>query len=290
MSARRIDGRAVADEIQAQVAQEVKAITEAGGPTPRLDVVLVGDDPGSQVYVRRKTEAAGRVGIHGETRRLAADATQATVLKQIEALNIDPRVHGILLQLPLPRQLDKGALLDRIAPAKDVDCFHPQNVGLMLIGRAPMPPPTPQAVVEILDHTGVRLEGAEVVIVNHSNLIGKPLASLLINRDATVAVCHKATRDLKGHTRRADVLISGAGVQGLITRDHVRPGAVVVDVGFARTPEGKLCGDVDTEDVAEVASAITPVPGGVGPVTVAMLLRNVTTACRLQWREAEATH
>jgi methylenetetrahydrofolate dehydrogenase (NADP+)/methenyltetrahydrofolate cyclohydrolase len=268
--------------VEAEVKHAVDELSSAHGPAPRLDVVVVGEDPGSTVYVRRKAEAARRVGIHGETHHLPATAHQADVEAVIRNLNADAAVHGILLQLPLPTHLLKGPLLDMIRPQKDVDCFHPHNVGLALIGRAPMPPPTPQAVLELLDREQIPLEGADVVIVNHSNLIGKPLAALLINRDATVTVCHKATRDLRGHTRQADVLVSGTGVANLITRNHVKPGSVVVDVGFARTADGRLCGDVDQDAVAEVASALTPVPGGVGPMTVAMLMRNVVAAYRLQ--------
>ncbi len=287
MTARRIDGRAVARRVETAVGDEVRQLKEQTTSTPRLDVVLVGDDPASQVYVRRKTEAAGRVGIRGKTHRLPSGASQADVEGAIEDLNADDDVHGILLQLPLPDALSKARLLDRIDPAKDVDCFHPHNLGLMLVDRIPMPPPTAQAVLTLLDHEDVPLKGAETVIVNHSNLIGKPLAALLINRDATVAVCNKDTKDLGEHTRRADVLISGTGVPGLITKDLVKPGAVVIDVGFARTAEGRLTGDVDQEAVAEVAGAITPVPGGVGPVTVAMLLRNVATAFRLRHEEVQ---
>jgi methylenetetrahydrofolate dehydrogenase (NADP+) / methenyltetrahydrofolate cyclohydrolase len=286
MSARRILGGPVAQRIEAQVAMDVRALTDRG-ILPRLDVVLVGEDPGSQVYVQKKSEAARRVGIAAHVHRLPANTKANAIAQIIEDLNQDPSVHAILLQLPLPKGIDKAPILDRMDPRKDVDCFHPLNLGLTLIGRVPMPPPTPQAVLELLKHERVPLRGSEVVIVNHSTLIGKPLAALLINEDATVAVCHKDTRDLSVHTRRADILVSGTGVAGLIRGRHVKPGAVVIDVGFARTPEGKLTGDLDQEEVAAVASAYTPVPGGVGPMTVAMLMRNVAAACRLQTQAHE---
>jgi methylenetetrahydrofolate dehydrogenase (NADP+)/methenyltetrahydrofolate cyclohydrolase len=285
MTARRIDGKAIARRIEESTAQATRRIRDEHGSTVRLDVVLVGDDEASAAYVQRKTRAAERVGIQAKVHRLAADARDDDVAALLAGLEADDDVNGILLQLPLPDGLDTARILEALGPRKDVDCFHPENLGLALLGRALMPPPTPQAVLEILANQGVQLRGAEAVVVNHSNLIGKPLAALLLNEDATVSVCHKHTKDLVRHTRRADVLVSGTGVAGLITKAHVKPGAVVIDVGFSRTADGLPTGDLDQAAVAAVASAFTPVPGGVGPVTVAMVLQNTVTAWRLQHSE-----
>lgn len=280
MVARRIDGRAHAKRIEDGLAKTVHEETARRRATPHLAAVLVGDDPASAVYVKRKSEAAARVGIRASTHRLPATASREEVRGLLARLAEDGDVDGILLQLPLPPGLDEKPLLSLIPPEKDVDCFHPTNVGAVALDRATLLPCTPAGILELLTGEGVKLEGAETVIVNHSHVVGRPLAELLLSRNATVTVCHKFTRDLASHTRRADVLVSATGVAGLITREHVKPGAVVIDVGIARNPQGGLTGDVRFEEVAAIAGAITPVPGGVGPMTVAMLMRNVVAAWR----------
>lgn len=285
MAARIIDGRSIAKRIEETLLQDVREFTRSRGRPPRLAAVLVGDDEASQVYVRRKSEAAKRVGIDAVTHRLPARSREADVARLLEQLAADDGVDGILLQIPLPGGLDADRLMGAIPVEKDVDCFHPHNVGRAAQGGAALLPCTPQGVLEILDHERVTLEGAEVCIVNHSNLVGRPLALLLLQRNATVTVCHKYTKGLADHTRRADVLISATGVAGLIGREHVKPGAVVLDVGISRG-DGGLAGDVRFEEVKEVAGAITPVPGGVGPLTVAMLLRNILAAARARPRAA----
>lgn len=288
MSARTIDGTAIARAVEGRLKADVAAFGRSAGRPPSLAAVLVGDDAGSLVYLRRKSEAAQRLGIRSETHRLPATAQAADVRAKVSALGGDPEVDGILLQLPLPGHLPADELLSAIPPAKDVDGFHPHNLGAGAVGSRALLPCTPQGVLEILDHEKVKLEGAEVCIVNHSKVVGRPLALLLLARNATVTVCHKYTRDLAAHTRRADVLVTATGVPGLIGRDHVKPGAVVIDVGIARDPGGGVRGDVRFDEVREVAAAITPVPGGVGPLTVAMLMRNVVAAARARVRGAAA--
>jgi methylenetetrahydrofolate dehydrogenase (NADP+)/methenyltetrahydrofolate cyclohydrolase len=279
VGARRLDGKALAQRMERELAGEVARLAQERGRPPGLAVVLVGDDPASDVYVRRKQEACARAGIAAFEHRLPATASQAEVVALVRRLNADARVDGILVQLPLPAHVGKAAVLQSIAPAKDVDAFHAETLGHALIGDEALAPCTPQGVLLLLDEAGVSLPGAEVCIVNHSNLIGKPLAALLINRDATVTVCHKRTRDLAAHTRRADVLVAATGVPGLITAGHVREGAVVVDVGIHRGADGRLRGDCDAS-VWEKAAWVTPVPGGVGPMTVAVLLQNTVRAFR----------
>lgn len=280
MGARIIDGKAIAKAVEQRLVTQVAELKRTRGRGPHLAVVLVGDDPGSQVYVKRKSEAAERLGIEGKTHRLPTGTTQAELGDLLRRLADDDLVDGILLQLPLPTHLDADPLLRLIPPEKDVDSFHPQNVGAIATGQGALRPCTPQGVLEILDHEKIPLEGADVCIVNHSNIVGKPLALLLINRNATVEVCHQYTRDLASHTKRADILITATGVAGLIGREHVKAGAVVIDVGIARAADGSIRGDVRFEEVKEVAQAITPVPGGVGPLTVAMLMQNVVAAMR----------
>lgn len=284
MAARIIDGRAIAQRIEEALRPDVEEFLRNCGRAPGLAAVLVGDDEASHVYVRRKSEAAKRVGIDAHTHRLPSRSSESDVGHVLDRLAADDSVDGILLQLPLPSGLDADRLTAKVPPEKDVDCFHPQNVGRAAQGGATLLPCTPQGVLEILDHERVPLEGAEVCIVNHSNLVGRPLALLLLQRNATVTVCHKYTKNLADHTRRADVLVSATGVGGLIGRDHVKPGAVVIDVGIARAGDGGLAGDVRFDEVKDVAGAITPVPGGVGPLTVAMLLRNVVVAARARLR------
>lgn len=277
--AKPLDGKALAKRMEAQLAKEVLALRERYGAVPRLEVILVGDDAASKVYVKRKAEACRRVGIGTGEHLLPAATTEAELLQRVAVLNADPGVSGILVQLPLPPHIRKDAVLTAVSVGKDVDAFHPESVGHALIGDETMAPCTPQGILLLLDEAGVALRGAEVCIVNHSNLIGKPLAAMLINRDATVTVCHKHTKDLAAHTRRAEVLVTATGVPGLIRKEHVRPGAVVVDVGITRLPDGTLAGDV-AADAWDVASWVTPVPGGVGPMTIAVLLQNTVRAFR----------
>ncbi len=273
MPARILDGKALAARLEAELKAEVALLRERHGKVPGLAVILVGDDAASAIYVKRKAEACRRVGIESREFRLPAATSEDELVGLVEKLNRDAGVNGILVQLPLPPHIEKSRVLRAILPYKDVDAFHPESVGRALIGEEAMAPCTPQGVLLLLEQAGVELRGAEVCIVNHSNLIGKPLAALLINRDATVTVCHKHTRDLKSHTRRADVVVTATGVPGLLTADHVKAGAVVVDVGIARDGAGKVVGDV-APDVWEKAAWVTPVPGGVGPMTIAVLLQN----------------
>lgn len=257
---------------------EVASLRKKAGRAPGLAVVLVGDDAASAIYVRRKAEACRRVGMESFEHALPSHTREKEVLALLAKLNADPKVDGILVQLPLPGHIGKAAVLNAVLPGKDVDAFHPESMGHALIGDEELAPCTPQGILLLLDAAGIQLPGSEVCIVNHSNLIGKPLAALLINRDATVTVCHKRTRDLKAHTRTADVVVTATGVPGILTADHIRPGAVVVDVGIARVG-GKVVGDA-SPDVWEKASWVTPVPGGVGPMTIAVLLQNTLRACK----------
>jgi methylenetetrahydrofolate dehydrogenase (NADP+)/methenyltetrahydrofolate cyclohydrolase len=286
--ARLLDGAAVARQVRATVAAEVAAL-RARGVTPGLAVVLVGDDPASAVYVAAKERACAEVGIGSETLRLPVSASQAELLAVVDRLNVDPRVHGILVQMPLPRHVAAEAVVQRLVPQKDVDGFHPVNLGKLLAGATDgFAPCTPAGIQYLLRAYGVETRGANCVIVGRSNIVGKPLAALLVQpgpaADATVTVCHSRTRDLAAHTRRADILVVAAGRPRMITADMVKAGAVVVDVGVSRIsdPGGKggarLVGDVDFDGVKAVASLITPVPGGVGPMTIAMLLANTVRA------------
>ncbi len=273
MAARTLDGKALARRIEGELAARVRKGLKKAGRPPGLATVLVGNDVASDVYVRRKQEACERVGIRSFGHRLPASASEKKVLALVEKLNRDATVDGILVQVPLPEKVSKKVVLGSVAVDKDVDAFHPESVGHALIGDETLAPCTPQGVLLLLDEAGVELAGAEVCIINHSNLIGKPLAAMLINRDATVTVCHKRTRDLAAHTRRADVVVTATGVPGLLKAAHIKRGAVVVDVGITRTAEGKVVGDV-APDVWTKAAWVTPVPGGVGPMTIAVLLQN----------------
>jgi methylenetetrahydrofolate dehydrogenase (NADP+) / methenyltetrahydrofolate cyclohydrolase len=284
MTATIIDGRAVAARVRAEVAIDVAALTEQLGRPPGLATILVGDDPASAIYVANKRKACAEAGIADHHRHLAADATRVEVRALIDGCNRDPAVSGILLQLPLPAALDSAALTGLIAPGKDVDGLTPISAGRLSQGTPGLRPCTPLGVIELLDTHGVGLEGAEAVVVGRSDLVGKPLAALLLARNATVTVCHSRTRDLAAVCSRADVLVAAVGVPRLLGAEHVKPGAAVVDVGMNRTEQG-LRGDVDFEPAAERAGLITPVPGGVGPMTIAMLLRNTVTAARLALSE-----
>jgi methylenetetrahydrofolate dehydrogenase (NADP+)/methenyltetrahydrofolate cyclohydrolase len=277
MSAQLIDGNALARSIREDVARRVVRLA-ARGLVPGLAVVLVGEDPASSVYVRNKVKDCGEVGIASTLDRLPADTTEDALLARIAVLNADPSVHGILVQLPLPAHIDAHRVIEAISPAKDADGFHVSNVGLLLTGQPLFRPCTPYGVMKMLEHAGARLDGAEAVVIGRSNIVGKPQALMLLAAGATVTICHSRTRDLAAHTRRADVLVAAVGRPNLLTADMVKPGAIVIDVGMNRDAQGKLCGDVDFAGVREVAGAITPVPGGVGPMTRAMLLVNTIEA------------
>ena len=272
--ATRIDGKTLAAKVKAQVAEEAAKLPRQ----PGLAVVLVGEDSASQVYVRGKEADCGECGIRSFPYRLPAETTQRELLDLIEKLNRDPAVDGILVQLPLPEPLEEAAVIAAIAPEKDVDCFHPYNVGRLNIGDPVFQPCTPAGVMEMLREYGISPAGKRCVVLGRSNIVGRPMAALLLQADATVTVCHSKTPDLCSQCLQADILVSAAGRRGLITADMVKPGAVVIDVAMNRGPDGKLCGDADYAAVAERASFITPVPGGVGPMTRAMLLENTYRA------------
>lgn len=288
MRAELIDGKAIAADVRADVARDVAALRERG-VVPGLTVVLIGDDIASATYVGAKEKASREAGMAGGTIRLPADTTQAALLALIEQLNGDAAVHGILVQMPLPKHIDPDTIIRHIRPEKDVDGFHPENVGKLLIGHTDgFVSCTPAGVIEILLRSGVDTRGADVVVVGRSNIVGKPMAALLVQAraggDATVTICHSRTKDLASHTRRADILIVAAGRAEMITGDMIKPGAVVIDVGMNSVPDAtrakgsRLCGDVHFASAVDVASRITPVPGGVGPMTIAMLLRNTVRA------------
>jgi methylenetetrahydrofolate dehydrogenase (NADP+)/methenyltetrahydrofolate cyclohydrolase len=276
-----IDGRVVAQEVRDRVKREVEEFVASGGPQPGLATILVGDDPASQIYVRGKHEKSREVGMTSFNHVLAEDTPQADVAELIEKLNDDPSVHGILLQLPAPDQIDDEAMTALIDPLKDVDGLTPVSAGLLSAGRPAMVPATPAGCMELLRWADTPLEGAEAVVVGRSNLVGKPIAALLLAANATVTHCHSRTRDLAGHCRRADILVAAVGVPELVTGDMVKEGATVLDVGVNRTEDG-LKGDVHFDSVEPKARAITPVPGGVGQMTIAMLLQNTLTAARGQ--------
>jgi methylenetetrahydrofolate dehydrogenase (NADP+)/methenyltetrahydrofolate cyclohydrolase len=290
VSARILDGAAIARQIRAEIAREVAALS-AQGVIPGLAVVIVGEDPASQVYVKSKGEACREAGMHSETIRLPATTTQAELLATVDRLNADPRIHGFLIQLPLPKQIDSEQVLHRVAPEKDVDGFHPMNVGKLAVGDASaFRPATPFGVQQMLIRSGIETRGAHAVIVGRSNIVGKPMANLFLQDgpggNATVTVCHSRSQDLPALTRQADIMVVAIGKPRFVTADMVQPGAVVVDVGINRVADPAnakgyaIVGDVDYGPVAEVASAITPVPGGVGKMTIAMLLANTLQAAR----------
>ena len=279
MSAKIIDGKQVAARCREELKQQVAAL-RARGIIPGLAVILVGEDPASQVYVRNKHRACEELGIHSEQYTLPADTNRQTLLDLITELNGREEIDGILVQLPLPGHLDEKEILSAIDPAKDVDSFHPQNVGRLVIGDYFFAPCTPSGILTLIDSAGVDLTGKECVVIGRSNIVGKPMALMLLHRNATVTVCHSKTRDLPSVTRRADVLISAVGKAGFVTADMVKPGAVVIDVGMNRNQAGKLCGDVDFESVSRVAGYLTPVPGGVGPMTITMLLRSTVLSAQ----------
>ncbi|MVW71042.1 MULTISPECIES: bifunctional methylenetetrahydrofolate dehydrogenase/methenyltetrahydrofolate cyclohydrolase FolD [unclassified Bordetella] len=275
--ARIIDGTALSQRIREDVAQRVQALA-ARGVRPGLAVVLVGEDPASQVYVRNKVAACEKAGLHSVKEQYPADMTEAELLSRIDALNRDPAIHGILVQLPLPPHMNSHKVIEAISAEKDVDGFHISNAGLLMTGQPLFRPCTPYGVMKMLESEGVALRGAEAVIVGASNIVGKPMAMLLLQAGATITICNSKTRDLAAQTRRADVLVVATGKPGMIDGSMIKPGAVVIDVGINRGADGKLCGDVDFASARQVAGAITPVPGGVGPMTIAMLLVNTVEA------------
>ncbi|MCU0868755.1 MAG: bifunctional methylenetetrahydrofolate dehydrogenase/methenyltetrahydrofolate cyclohydrolase FolD [Burkholderiales bacterium] len=277
MSASVIDGVAVSKVVREKLAGQVAALTAQGRP-PGLAVVIVGDNPASKVYVRNKVKACGEIGMHSVLIEYPADASQAEVLARVAALNADPAIHGILVQLPLPAHFDAQHVLESIAPEKDVDGFHVANAGALATGLPGFWPCTPHGVMVMLDHYQLPIAGREAVVIGRSNIVGKPQALMLLARDATVTICTSKTRDLASHTRRADILVVATGRPKMVGGDMVKPGAVVIDVGINRLPDGKLCGDVDYDSAKQVAGWITPVPGGVGPMTITMLLANTVKA------------
>ena len=273
MTAHILDGNALGQKLRAGFKQKAEALA-AQGVRPGLAVILVGEDPASQVYVRNKVNACAQAGFHSEKHAYAPDVTPQVVLDKIAELNADPRIHGILVQLPLPKHFNADAVLDAIAAEKDVDGFRAENVGALMQGQPCFIPCTPYGAMKFFEEAGISLKGQEAVVVGRSNIVGKPMAMLLMHAGATVTVCHSQTKDLKAHCLRADILVAAIGKAKMITGDMVKPGAVVIDVGINRMPDGKLCGDVDFESAKDVASFITPVPGGVGPMTITMLLAN----------------
>ena len=275
-----IDGKALSQAVKDEVRDEVPQLEAKYGRKPCLVVIIVGENPASQVYVRNKVKAAAYTGMGSELIELPADISEEALLAKIRQLNEDPAVDGILVQLPLPKHIDEEKVIDTIAREKDVDGFHPGNVANLWLGKDCIVPCTPAGVMRMLDTIGVELKGKNAVVVGRSNIVGKPMAKLLLDRHATVTIAHSRTADLGAVCRTADVLVVAVGKAGLVTGDMVKPGAVVIDVGMNRNAEGKLCGDVDYADVEQIASAITPVPGGVGPMTRAMLMKNTLLAAR----------
>ncbi|MBI2724867.1 MAG: bifunctional methylenetetrahydrofolate dehydrogenase/methenyltetrahydrofolate cyclohydrolase FolD [Polaromonas sp.] len=284
MTAQLIDGNALSKQMRTEVAQRAAAL-RAKGITPGLAVVLVGENPASQVYVRNKVKACQDNGLHSVLEQYPATLSEADLLARVDALNNDPAIHGILVQLPLPAHIDAQKVIESISPAKDVDGFHVASAGALMVGQPGFWPCTPYGCMKMLESIGYDLKGKHAVVIGRSNIVGKPMALMLLQKSATVTICHSATKDLKAMTLQADVIVAAVGKRNVLTADMVKPGAVVIDVGMNRNDEGKLCGDVDFEGVSEVAGYITPVPGGVGPMTITMLLVNTLEAAE---REAAA--
>ena len=277
MTAQLIDGKALSQQLRADVAQRVAAL-KTKGITPGLAVILVGEDPASQVYVRNKVQACADTGVFSVLEKYDAPMTEAALLARVQALNDDPRIHGILVQLPLPAHINAHKVIESIAPAKDVDGFHVASAGALMTGTPGFWSCTPYGCIKLLESTGIALKGKHAVVIGRSNNVGKPMALMLLQKNATVTICHSATQNLKAHTLQADVIVAAVGRRNTLTADMVKPGAVVIDVGMNRDEQGKLCGDVDFAGVKEVAGWITPVPGGVGPMTITMLLVNTLEA------------
>ena len=279
MSAKIIDGRAISEKLRERIKSETQELL-AGGITPGLAVVIVGDDPASRTYVNNKKKACAQVGFYSEEHALPKETTQEELIALVRELNARSDIHGILVQLPLPEHIDDEAVIAAISPDKDVDAFHAENVGHIMIGDYRFLPCTPAGVMELLHESGIEISGKECVVIGRSNIVGKPMAMLLLHENGTVTVCHSRTKNLAETARRADILVVAIGKAKFVTADMVKPGAVVIDVGMDRDENGKLCGDVDFASVSEVAGYITPVPGGVGPMTITMLLRNTLTAAK----------
>jgi methylenetetrahydrofolate dehydrogenase (NADP+) / methenyltetrahydrofolate cyclohydrolase len=277
MAAQIIDGNVLSKKIRAEVAQRTAAL-KAKGVTPGLAVILVGEDPASQVYVKHKVNDSQEAGLNSVLERYPATLSEADLLARIQALNEDRSIHGILVQLPLPRHMDTNKVIETISPAKDVDGFHVASAGALMIGQPGFWPCTPYGCMKMLESIGYELRGKHAVVIGRSNIVGKPMALMLLQKNATVTICHSATKDLKAHTLQADLVVAAVGKRNVLTADMVKPGAVVIDVGMNRNDEGKLCGDVDFAGISEVAGWVTPVPGGVGPMTRAMLLVNTLEA------------
>ena len=277
-----IDGKATAQAVRGALRDEVAAVVAEKKTAPGLAVVIVGSDPASQVYVRNKHKACGEVGMYSEVHELPAETTEDELLLLIDKLNKDAKIHGILVQLPLPKHLDEEKVILAIDPKKDVDAFHPQNVGKIMIGNFSFVPCTPAGVMELLKHYNIDPAGKHCVIIGRSNIVGKPQAMLMLKENATVTICHSKTADLAQITKSADILVAAVGKANFVTADMVKEGAIVIDVGINRNADGKLCGDVDFSSVEPMASYITPVPGGVGPMTITMLLKNTLTAAKEQ--------
>jgi methylenetetrahydrofolate dehydrogenase (NADP+) / methenyltetrahydrofolate cyclohydrolase len=277
MSAQLIDGNALAKKIRAEVSGRTQALKDRG-IQPALAIILVGDDPASQVYTKHKANDSTETGLAATLERYPASMSEAELLARIRTLNDDASVHGILVQLPLPKHMDSQKVIETISPAKDVDGFHVVSAGALMVGRPGFWPCTPYGCMKMLESIGYDLRGKNAVVIGRSNIVGKPMALMLLQKNATVTICHSATKDLKAHTLQADVIVAAVGKRNMVTADMVKRGAVVIDVGMNRNDEGKLCGDVDFAGVSEVASWITPVPGGVGPMTRAMLLVNTLEA------------
>ncbi len=277
MTAHLIDGNALSRQLRTEVTQRAAAL-RAQGHTPGLAVLLVGDNPASQVYVRNKVKACHESGLHSVLEQYPASMSESELLARVEALNHDASIHGILVQLPLPAHIDAQKVIEAIAPAKDVDGFHIASAGALMTGMPGFWPCTPYGCMKMLESIGYELRGKHAVVIGRSNIVGKPMALMLLQKNATVTICHSATKDLKAQTLQADLIVAAVGKRNVLTADMVKPGAVVIDVGMNRNDEGKLCGDVDFAGVREVASHITPVPGGVGPMTITMLLVNTLEA------------
>ena len=280
MTAQLIDGKALSEQIRAKLSQDIKALS-AQGVQPGLAVVLVGDNPASQVYVRNKISACEHLGMRSVLEKYDASMSQDALLARIDALNADPSIHGILVQLPLPPHIDAHRVIEAISPSKDVDGFHVSSAGALMVGQEGFKPCTPWGCMKMLESIGwADLRGKHAVVIGRSNIVGKPMAMLLLQANATVTICHSGTADMASHTRQADVIVVAVGKRNVLTADMVRPGAVVIDVGMNRDDAGKLCGDVDFDGVRQQAAYITPVPGGVGPMTITMLLANTVEAAK----------
>ncbi len=278
--AKIIDGKAISAQIREEIKEETASFIKEKGITPGLAVIIVGSDPASQVYVRNKRRACDEVGFYSESYELPEETTMEELISLVDRLNADEKIHGILCQLPLPKHLDEKEIINRISPAKDVDAFHPVNVGKIMIGDYDFLPCTPAGVMQLIKRSGIEVAGKECVVVGRSNIVGKPQAMLLLHANGTVTVCHSRTKDLAAVCRRADILVAAIGKADFFTGDMVKEGAVVIDVGMNRRADGKLTGDVDFASVEPKASYITPVPGGVGPMTITMLMQNTLTAAK----------